>query len=365
MSEPAPPRLDDSYLAKVIEAAVRLGLVLVLLTWCFTIIRPFIIPVVWGIILAVAVFPAYQWLSDRLGGREKLAALLVSLVGLAFVIAPAVTFTGSLIKSGRQVASRTYLDSIEIPPPPPSVREWPAVGEPIYDLWAQSSRSIEPLLVEFAPQLKEAAIWLLGAGLGTGIAIAQSLLSIVIAGVMLSWASSGTAAARTISTRLTGAEGDRYVKMASATVRSVAVGIVGVAIIQAGLIGLGMVTVGVPHAAVWTLISLFLAVVQLTPLIVVLPVAIYMFSHLSTPVAVAFLVWELVASASDSVLKPILLARGVEVPMLVIFLGAIGGFIASGFIGLFIGAVVLSLGYELSRDWLNANAESEAGERAR
>jgi predicted PurR-regulated permease PerM len=364
MSESASPQVDDSYLSKVIEAAVRVGLVLLLLAWCFAIIRPFVTPVVWGIILAVAVYPAFQWLVARVGGRDKLAALIISLLGLALVILPALAFTGSLIESGQQIAETADLDSIEIPPPPSDVREWPVVGKPVYDIWAQASRSIEPLLVKFAPQLKEAALWLLGAGLGTGIAIAQSLLSIVIAGVMLSGASSGAAAAKSISTRLTGADGEHYVEMASATVRSVAVGIVGVAIIQAGLIGLGMVAVGVPHAAVWTLISLFLAVVQLPPLIVALPVAIYMFSHLSTPVAVVFLIWELLASASDSVLKPILLARGVEVPMLVIFLGAIGGFMRAGFIGLFIGAVVLSLGYELSLSWLNANAEVSDGDVA-
>ena len=363
MTESAPPQPDDSYLSKVIEAAVRVGLVLLLLAWCFHIIRPFVTPVVWGIILAVAVFPAYQWLAARLGGRDKLAALLIGLAGLALVIVPAVAFTGSLIESGQQIAAKTDLDAIEIPPPPSGVQNWPVIGKQVHDVWAQASRSIEPLLTKFAPQLKEAALWLFGAGVGTGIAIVQSLLSIVIAGVMLSGSSSGAAIAKSISTRLTGAAGDHYVKMASATVRSVAVGIVGVAIIQAGLIGLGMLAVGVPHAAAWTLIALFLAVVQLPPLIVALPVAIYMFSHLSTPVAVAFLIWELLASSSDTVLKPILLARGVEVPMLVIFLGAIGGFISSGFIGLFIGAVVLSLGYELSFDWVHANDEAGEGER--
>jgi predicted PurR-regulated permease PerM len=357
MAETAPPQLDDSYLSKVIEAAVRVGLVLLLITWCFSIIRPFITPVVWGIILAVAVFPAFQWLATRLGGRDKLAALIVSLVGLTTVIVPAIVFTGSLVDSGQQIAETADLDAIEVPPPPAEVRDWPLIGKSAHKLWAQAHRSLEPLLVRFSPQLKEAALWLFGAGVGAGLAVMQSLLSIVIAGVMLAGASGGAAAATAISRRLVGADGERFVEMASATVRSVAVGIVGVAIIQAGLIGLGMLVVGVPHAAVWTLIALFFAVLQLPPTIVVLPVVIYMFSHLSTPVAVAFTVWEILASVSDSVLKPILLARGVEVPMLVIFLGAIGGFMSSGFIGLFIGAVILSLGYELSRSWLLVGAE--------
>jgi predicted PurR-regulated permease PerM len=362
MAETAPPQMDDSYLSKVIEAAVRVGLVLLLIAWCFGIIRPFITPVVWGIILAVAVFPAFQWLATRIGGRQKLAASIVSLVGFTIVIVPATMFTSSLVDSGQQIAETADLDAIEVPPPPAEIRDWPLIGKSVHKLWAQAHRSIEPLVVRFSPQLKEAALWLFGAGVGAGLAVVQSLLSIVIAGVMLAGASSGAATATAISKRLLGADGEKFVKMASATVRSVAVGIVGVALIQAGLIGLGMVVVGVPHAAVWTLIALFLAVLQLPPTIVVLPVVIYMFSHLSTPVAVAFTVWEILAAVSDSVLKPILLARGVEVPMLVIFLGAIGGFMSAGFIGLFIGAVVLSLGYELGFGWVHANDEAGRGD---
>jgi len=335
MSEATPPQGDDSYISKVIEAVIRVGLILGLIAWCFSIIRPFITPVVWGVILAVAVFPAHQWLVGRLSGRDKLAALLISLVGLAVVIVPAVVFTGSLVESGQQIAENADLDNIKIPPPPTHIQDWPVIGKRTYDLWAQASRNIEPLLVKFTPQLKEVTVWLLGAGLGLGAAIAQSLLSIIIAG----------------------AYGNKFIQMAARTIRSVAVGIVGVAMIQAALVGIGMVAVGVPHAAVWTLIALFLAILQLPPLIVALPVVIYMFSHLSTPIAVVFLVWEVLASSSDTVLKPILLARGVEVPMLVIFMGAIGGFMASGFIGLFIGAVILSLGYELATEWLNTNNE--------
>jgi predicted PurR-regulated permease PerM len=357
MVEPAPPQDDDSYYSKVIEAAVRLGLVLLLLTWCFTILRPFITPVVWGIILAIAVYPAYQWVLRRLDGRDKLAATVVTLVGLTLVIVPAVLFTGSLLESVQQLTQDTDLDEIKAPLPPPGVKEWPVIGRQVHEIWSQASRSIEPLFERFAPQLKEMAVWIVGAGVGTLVAIAQSLLSVIIAGVMLAGATGGAAAATRLSKRILGEDGERYVQMTGATVRSVAVGIVGVAIIQAALIGIGMLAVGVPHAGVWTLLSLFFAVLQLPPAIIVLPVAIYMFSNLSTPVAITFLIWELLASGSDTFLKPILLARGVEVPMLVIFLGAIGGFMASGFIGLFIGAVVLSLGYELALGWMGVEAE--------
>jgi predicted PurR-regulated permease PerM len=358
MSEASASPLDDSYLNKVMEAVVRVGLVLLLTFWCFSILRPFIIPVIWGAILAVAVFPAYRGLTAKLAGRGKPAAVIFVMLGLSVVLVPAMLFTGSLIETGQQLAQQEVIDSVHVPPPPVEVKDWPLVGGSLYELWSQASHSLEPLADKFAPQLRAAAIWLLGATVGTGLAIAQSLLSIIIAGVMLVGASGGEQAATTLSKRIVGASGDRLIQMTAQTIRSVAVGIVGVAIIQAGLIGVGMLAVGVPHAGVWSLLCLILAVLQLPPLLVVGPVIVYMFSQVSTPIAVIFMIWEAAASLSDTFLKPILLGRGVEVPMLVIFLGAIGGFMTSGFIGLFIGAVVLSLGYELARAWVNEQVDT-------
>ena len=358
MSEATPPPVNDSYLNRVVEAVIRVGLVLLLFLWCFSIIRPFITPVVWGIVLAVAVFPAYGWLTTKLAGHEKLAAVILTLLGLSIVIVPAILFAGSLIESGQQLSEEQNLGSIHVPPPPPAVKDWPLIGDSTHRLWSQASRSLEPLAVKFAPQLRAAAMWLVGATVGTGLAIVQSLLSIIIAGVMLMGASGGAQVATTLSRRLAGASGDRFIQMAAMTIRSVAVGIVGVAIIQASLIAIGLLVAGVPHAGVWALLCLILAVLQLPPLLVVAPIIVYVFSNASTPVAVVFMLWQIVASSSDTFLKPILLARGVEVPMLVIFLGAIGGFMSSGFIGLFLGAVVLSLGYELAREWIREEVEA-------
>lgn len=357
-----PPDATDSYLDKVTESVIRVGLVMLLLVWCFNILRPFITPVVWGVILAVAVFPAFRWLTTRLGGRSRLAAGILTASGFAVVLVPAALFAGSLVDTGQQLTAQD-LASYQAPPPPAEVRDWPLIGNTVYETWSQASRSLEPLLVKYASEIQEVALWLVGATVGTGMAIAQSLLSIVIAGVMLVQSAGGERAAFRLSNRLAGGEGGRFVEMAARTIRSVAVGIVGVALIQSGLIGIGMIVAGVPHAGLWTLLCLLLAILQLPPLLVVGPVVFFMFSQLSTPMAVLFAVWEIAASASDTFLKPVLLARGVEVPMLVIFMGAIGGFMMSGFIGLFIGAVVLSLGYELGRMWVaEAGAAEEESE---
>jgi predicted PurR-regulated permease PerM len=249
-----------------------------------------------------------------------------------------------------------------IPPPPPKVEEWALIGTPIARLWEQASHGLEPLIVQFSPQIHGFAGWLVSASVSTGLAVLQALLSIIIAGVLLAASTEATRTATTIATRLAGTQGQDYTGMASATVRSVAVGIIGVAIIQAALIGLGLVVFSVPHAGLWTLLCLLLAVLQISPMLIMLPVIIYMFYNSPTGVAVTFMIWEILASGSDNVLKPILLARGVKVPMIVIFMGVIGGFISAGFIGLFVGAVVLSMGYELFRVWMQGTEPDEAAE---
>ncbi len=350
---------DQSNLKEIIEACIRIACVVLLAGWCFTIIRPFITPVIWGIILAVAVFPAYAWVTKRMGDRRRLAATLFAIGGLLIVIIPTYFFTDSLVNTGQQIATQLDLDNFHIPPPPPKVEEWAVIGTPIAKIWEQASHGLEPLIVQFAPQLHGFAGWLVSASVSTGLAVLQSLLSIIIAGVLLASSTEGARTATSIATRLIGTQGQAYAAMASATVRSVAVGIIGVALIQATLIGLGMLIFSVPHAGLWTLLCLLLAVLQISPMLIVLPLIIYMFNNSPTGVAVAFMIWEVIASGSDNVLKPILLARGVKVPMIVIFMGVIGGFISAGFIGLFVGAVVLSMGYELFRAWMQ---EAEPGE---
>ncbi len=177
--------------------------------------------------------------------------------------------------------------------------------------------------------------------------------SIIIAGVLLTTASSGYATARNIASNLAGVErGPAFTDLAILTIRSVAKGVLGVALIQTILAAIGLLAAGVPGAGIWAGLVLILAIVQLPPLIVLGPIAIWYFSVAEPAPAIVFLVYASVVSVSDTFLKPLLLGRGVEVPMLVILIGAIGGAIAKGIIGLFVGAVILALGYELVKLWM-------------
>jgi predicted PurR-regulated permease PerM len=233
------------------------------------------------------------------------------------------------------------------------------IGEPLAKFWLLASENIHSALQQLTPVLKVIGSWLLSAATGAGIAILHFIVAIIIAGILLANASSGNRVARAITYRLADEKGADFADLAEATVRSVANGILGVAVIQSLLAGLGFMVAGVPAAGLWALLCLILSVAQIGIAPVVIPIIIYLFYTADTFTAVAFLIWSIPLSLIDNILKPILLGRGVKTPMAVIFIGAIGGLLSSGVIGLFIGAVIFALGYELFLLWLNTDSSSE------
>jgi predicted PurR-regulated permease PerM len=265
----------------------------------------------------------------------------------------------SLIDTGREVAAQLEAGTLKVPPPSESVKSWPVVGEPVYKLWSLGSRDFEAAVSKMAPRLRKYGISVLSAAANAGVGILAFVVSIIIAGVFLANAEGANQAAVTFFRRLAGERGASFVELAGATVRSVAQGILGVAIIQAVLGGLGCLVAGVPGAGLWALLVLLVAVVQLPPLLILGPIIFYVFSTSSTITATLFAIWSVLVSISDPFLKSLLLGRGVDVPMLIIFIGAIGGFITSGIIGLFVGAIVFTAGYKLFLRWLEEDTEPE------
>jgi predicted PurR-regulated permease PerM len=363
MDTPDPKFVEPAFVNAALEAAIRIGLVFLLVAWCFAIFRPFIEPVVWGIIIAVAIHPLYLKLVVLLGNRRRSAASVFTILALALLITPTVMLTVSLIDTAQVVSSGLDAGTIRVPPPPDSVAEWPLVGERLHSFWTLASRNLEAALERATPQLEAMATWLLSTFAVAGLEVLKFLFAIIVAGLLLANAERGHQMAEAISLRLSTKHGSEFADMAGATVRSVAQGVLGIALIQGILAGVGLLAIGVPAAGVWAFVILLLAVVQLPPLLILGPIIVYVFSTADTVPAVLFTVWSLLVSASDTVLKPLFLGRGVDVPMLVILVGAIGGMIFSGIIGLFIGAVVLALGYKLFTAWLirdTASTEASA-----
>jgi len=262
--------------------------------------------------------------------------------------------SGSMVESSKTLAEQVETGTLVVPPPAESVKEWPLIGEKTYSAWMLASVNLEAALKKFKPQVTAVSKWALSAAAGVGGGILMFIVSIIIAGAFLVVGRSGSAAIETVAGRVMGKKGGtEFVDLAGATIRSVAQGVLGVALIQSTLAAIGLLVMGVPYAGVWAALILLLAIVQLPPLLILGPIVVYEFTVAETVPAVIFMVWSLLVSVSDGFLKPLFLGRGMEIPMLVILLGAIGGMILSGIIGLFVGAVVLAVGYSLFVVWLN------------
>ena len=341
-----------------IDNAIRIGLVALLAAICFNISKPFLGPILWGIIIAVATYPIYHWLQKRTGLGNGWAATLLTALMLIFLVTPTVMLSTALVSETQNFTTEIKSGSLTIPPPPESVADLPLVGKDLSAFWTKVSLDPKTTLGEMEPQIKKAAKWLIKTAGSASLIILILIFSIIIAGVFLAHAESGHRAAETIFTRLVGDRGKALTDLSHHTITSVVNGILGIAVIQTLLAGMGFMAMDIPGAGVLALVCLVLAVVQIDILIILIPLSIYMFSVADTGPAIAFLIWNILVGLMNNVLKPILLARGVEAPMSIIFIGAIGGLIAYGIIGLFVGAVIFVLGYTLFVAWLKENNET-------
>ena len=361
MTESPPLQSTTDFTQNTIEAAIRLGLLMLLAAWCFMIIYPFIQLIMWGVIIAVAIYPLFVRLKSVLGGRNKLAAIVYTLLALAFLITPAMMIANSVIDSTHILSEKYEHGQLYIPPPNESVKEWPLVGEELYGFWSQASSNLQGTIEKYEPQLKQAGEKVIAVATGAGSSVLQFVISIIISGILVANARGANNITLKIFSRLTSdKQGEIFTNLSRDTIRSIAQGVLGIAIIQALLSALGMYLMDVPAWGLWTIFVLILAIVQLPPILVLGFVIAYVWSVADTTPAVIFTIYALIVGASDNFLKPLLLGRGLKTPMLVILLGAIGGMIMSGIIGLFIGAVILALGYELFMEWLDRGAV-EAG----
>ncbi len=337
---------------------IRLGALAILVVWCFQILQPFLLPAIWGIIISVAIYPLYRslTLTPLMRGRSALAATLVSTVLLALLLVPTAMLTKLLVQNTASLANTVRQQQFVIPPPPDTVQDWPLIGEPISRLWSLAATNLAEALKLLEPQLKIVGIWLLEAAASAGMGLLLFAAAFVVAGILLRYSEAGHKFARDLSNRLAGERGDEFANLAGATIRSVSQGVLGVAIIQSLLAGLGFMAVGLPGAGIWAFLCLITATIQIGVAPIAIPAVIYVFATSDTVTAVVFLVWSVVLLLLDNVLKPLLLGRGLDVPTVVIFLGAIGGMMMSGIIGLFVGAIVLALGYKLLQAWLAPEA---------
>ena len=348
---------DPQFVRNMIESTLRIGLLLILLAFAYDIIKPFITPIIWGAIIAMAAFPLVKWLEPKLGGRRGLAASLITVFFILALVIPTWSVTDATLGGLKKLHTQLEAGELQVPPPAASVQDWPLVGEKVFTAWSNASHDLETFVQKNAAQIKE----LIGSVLkrigGSLMGVLMFVVALIIAGGFMTYAESCGQAAHRFFVRVGGlSPGGEWAPLTVATVRSVLQGVVGVAIIQTVLISIGLFVAGIPGAPIWSVIILFLAIAQLPPLIILAPIMAYAFSTMDTTWAIVFTVYQLVAGASDSFLKPLLMGRGLDIPMPVILIGAIGGMIMSGIVGLFVGAVVLSIWYKLFGLWMEQQA---------
>ncbi len=337
------------------DLLIRAGLILALVLLCYKVFAPFLTLMVWALILAVALYPMHQYLAKKLGGKQGLAATILTILGIALIVVPTAVLMSSLGDSVHQLIIDVQENTLEIPAPPDAVATWPIVGEKLHAFWSKAATDLPSLIHSLQPKIGELAKAALGFVAGIGVGLLLFLAAFIIAGIIMAFGRAGAGASLAIFQRIAGdALGEEFVKLSTATIRAVAEGVIGVAFIQAILVGICLLVAGVPWAGVIALITLVLGIAQVPALIVTLPAIGYIWwsGEHGTVLAIVYTVLLFVAGMADNVLKPLMLGRGVDAPMPIILLGALGGMATAGILGMFVGATLLALGYQLFMGWV-------------
>ena len=357
---------DQAFQKKMMASFIQIATLVIIVSYCVIIVSPFAGLAIWGVVMAVAVYPLFRSVSARLGDRRKLTAVVFIVLGLAIVLIPGWAMTKSAIVSVTGLAADLKAGAVHVPPPSDSVAGWPLIGERLHAIWASAAANLEATMNQFQPQLREIGTWLAKMIGSTALGMLQVAASVVIAGVAMLYADSGYSLSSSVASKISPNRGQRFTDISIATIRSVTNGVIGVGVIQGVLAGIGFFAMGVPHAGLLAAIVLITSIIQVPALLIIVPVVIWVFSFAAPVPATIFAIYMLFTALSDNVLKPLLLGRGVDLPAIIVLFGALGGMIAYGIIGLFLGAVILGLGYTIISDWLRVAdvvaAEQPAGD---
>ena len=350
-------KLGEKFKEHPIDLTIRIAVLALIIIYSFQILGPFIQILIWSLIISIAIFPLQKRLAELLNDRKKLAAAIITLGMLTLIILPITILAEELVINFSLIKDLLSSKNVDVPPPSLKIKEIALVGEIIYENWHEANENLEAFILDHSKELEKIGLFLFGSVAAAGKGLFLFIAAVVVSGVLLIYSASGLDFANGLSKKLAGDKGHQFVQLAENTTRSVVTGVLGVAIIQSFLAGIGLVAVGIPFWGILVMISLFLTLIQVGVFPIVIPAVIYVFATQDTTTAVLFLIWNILVLLSDNILKPLLLGRGSKVPALVVFLGAIGGFIKSGFLGLFLGPVVLALSYQLLTIWLSTSKE--------
>ncbi len=344
---------NDELFKKSIETIIRILALFLVSYYSFMVFQPFLILLVWGIIIGTGILPLFHFLKKFFRQNKYLASFTSIIILLTVIAAPLILLTKSFFNGAKFFAKEFQESTFSIPPAEESVKSWPLIGEKVYEFWDHLSKDLGQSLSEFTPYFKSIGLWIVSKITLAGVDIIYFIFSIFIAGIMLVFEDKIRAFLINFAERLAGKHGDDLFKIISSTVKNVTQGIIGVAIGQALLAGSGFLIAEVPHSGLWTFLVLLVQIVQIPILFVIGPIVGYLFIYSTTGVAIGLLIWGIILTFTDTPFRLYFFGRGAVTPMPIIFIGAIGGLIQFGILGLFLGAVLLAIAYKLFLYWLN------------
>ena len=345
----------------IIQLAIRIGLLAFLIYWSFVLVRPFIPIIVWSMVLAVALYPTYSWSARKLGGRRGLSAVLITVLSLLIIIGPAAWLGLGLVEGLRALSEQLGSESLALPPPPPGIKDWPLIGGQAYELWRLASTNLGSALREIAPQVRPMAGPVLAMAGSAGAGILKFLASVVLMGFLFLPGPRLVHGVRMFLMHIVPERSDEFLALAGATIRTISRGVLGIAVLQSLLAGIGFRVAEVPGASILTFGVLLLGIVQIGPSIVILGVLIWGWTAMDTTSALLFTAYMVPVSLLDNILRPVVMGHGLKTPMLVIFIGVLGGTLAHGIVGLFVGPIILAVGWELLVAWMREDARGNVG----
>lgn len=343
---------------ELFDTILQLFFIFLVVGFCLTLLMPFFMPILWAAILSVVFYPLFNFLQKILKGRKTLAAVIITITIIAVMLVPVVYALKAATSNFLELKSEFDAGTLKVSPPGPSIKEWPVIGKPLYEFLHSASTDLEQSVIKYQEQIKEFSSKIMGSILSSGVAFLQFILSVIIAGVLLVSPGAKNMVYKFLK-KIAGNEADEIMTISTSTIYQVVKGILGVAVIQTIIQAFGLFLADIPYAGILTLICLVFSILQIGPIIINIGVIIYLFSTGDSGYAIGWTIFFIISGLSDNVLKPLLLGKGALVPMLVIFLGVIGGFIMSGFIGLFVGPIIFSIGYKLFIAWLDDHPHAE------
>jgi predicted PurR-regulated permease PerM len=332
-----------------------------LIATSFWILRPFLPAVIWATMIVVATWPLMLRVQATLWGRRSLAVTVMTMALLLVFVVPFSLAIGTIVANADEITGWTRsLGTLKLPAPPDWLQAVPLVGRKAASAWSQFAASgPEELGRKIAPHAQDMARWFLTEVGSFGVMIVQFLLTVVIAAIFFAGGEAVVTGVRRFARRLAGRHGESAVVLAGQAIRGVALGVVLVAIGQAVLAGLGLAVAGVPFAAILTAVMFMLCVAQIGPAPVLLAGVVWLYWKGTAGWGTALLIWTIVVGTVDNVVRPILIMKGADLPLLLIFTGVVGGLLAFGLVGIFVGPMVLAVAYTLLQAWVREEAVEE------